>query len=217
MKIGFKEKILLSSGGFLAIALLIFSTVSYNEMKKTLVKELENKQFSQTESLRIDVDSWLENKLDVTKALSHSLSKLDTLNKETMTPLLALTKGSIEADAMYVGLEDGTILFANGRKMSAGYDPRVRPWYIKATKEKKAILTDIYIDVTSQEPTISGAIPITVNGVTKGVVAFDLSIAVITKKVFATKFEGGYAFILDKDGKSIIHPNKEYQGNDLWT
>ncbi|MFT7005161.1 MAG: methyl-accepting chemotaxis protein [Sulfurimonas sp.] len=217
MKIGFKEKILLSSGTFLASALIIFAVVSYNAMDTTILKELEKKQLSQTKALSIDIDSWIKAKLQATEALSHSLSKLDTLNKKTMTPLLALIEDSLQADAVYAGLDDGTMIYGSGQEPGVGYDPRVRPWYKKAMKDNKLVVTDIYIDATSKEPTISGAIPIIVNGIAKGVTAFDLSIAIITKKVYATKFEGGYAFVTNKDGKIIIHPNPEIKDKNLFS
>ncbi|WP_294966848.1 cache domain-containing protein, partial [Sulfurimonas sp.] len=217
MKLGFKQKILFFSGVLLTLSLLVFAIVSYSAMKETLVKELEYKQLAETKTLSLDIESWLNSKLTITKALSHNLAKLTLITKENSISSLSLAKNAIKASYMYAGLDDGTMIYASGKAKKEGYDPRVRPWYKDAIRKNGPVLTDIYISSSSKEPTISGAIPIFINNQAKGVTAFDLSIRTIMDKVYSTKFEGGYAFVIDKNGKFIMHPSQEFMGKTIYS
>jgi methyl-accepting chemotaxis protein len=217
MKVGFKEKILLSSGVFLASALIIFAVVSYNAMQTTLVKELTAKQLFQTDALTVDIDSWLKANTDTLEALSNNLSNLPTLNKEAIIPSLLFAKNSSKADKVYVGLEDGRMFYANGKEAKEGYDPRKRAWYKKAMQENKLIMTDIFIGAASKKPTISVAVPLVIKGSSRGVVAFSLTLETVTEKINTLKYEGGYAFVTDANGKIIIHENEDVKGKNLFS
>ncbi len=90
------------------------------------------------------------------------------------------------------------------------YDPRKRPWYIRANEERKLIWTDPYIFFTSQKPGITTASPVYLStGDIKGIVGVDIEIDDIS--IFLSKLKvgkNGQAFIVNKNKDVIAFPDQ---------
>jgi len=215
MKIGFRQKILISAAMLLGLSLTIFGIVSYLQMQSTLRLELEKKQFIQTNLLKNDIQNWFDTKMAVIESLKNGLQKLDVLTQESMTPFLNIAKETIDAEKVYVGLTDGQMIYASGATPPKGFDPRARGWYKTAMSQGKIAITDVFMGVSSKRDTISVVAPIMKNGVTVGVLSANTFLDEIHKKVLETKFKGGNAFIIDKHNKMMIHPDAKLQGKPL--
>ena len=91
------------------------------------------------------------------------------------------------------------------------YDPRKRPWYIKAMQEKRIVWTDPYIFFTSQKPGITIAGPAyDENGNLKGIVGVDIEIDELS--LFISKLrvgKNGRAFMLNRNGDVVAFPDLE--------
>ena len=89
------------------------------------------------------------------------------------------------------------------------YDPRQRPWYIKAMAEKRIVWTDPYIFFTSQKPGITIAGPTyTADGQLKGIVGVDIEIDELS--LFISKLrigKNGRAFMLNRNGDVVAFPD----------
>ncbi len=89
------------------------------------------------------------------------------------------------------------------------YDPRKRPWYIKAMEEKRIVWTDPYIFFTSQKPGITIAGPsYTPDGLLKGIVGVDIEIDELS--LFISKLrigKNGRAFMLNRNGDVVAFPD----------
>ncbi|MFC5452108.1 methyl-accepting chemotaxis protein [Paenibacillus aestuarii] len=114
-----------------------------------------------------------------------------------------------EIEQVYVGAESGLFMNApDSLKNPPDYDPRTRPWYQEAMKNKNTpIVTAPYISKSSNQLVITIA-QATKDGL--GVAAINVSIehlAEITRSVKIGK--EGYIYLLDKDGKYIVHPTEK--------
>ncbi len=91
------------------------------------------------------------------------------------------------------------------------YDPRIRPWYIKAAKEKQIIWTDPYIFFTSQKPGITIADPIyNTKGEIKGIVGVDIQLDVLSNFISKLRVgKTGLAFMMNQNRKVIAFPDPE--------
>jgi len=90
------------------------------------------------------------------------------------------------------------------------YDPRTRPWYKKAIKEKQVIWTDPYIFFTSKKPGITTAGPIYENGKLIGVVGIDIELDVLSDFIGSLRVgKTGVAFMIDQDNNVIAYPDME--------
>ena len=89
-----------------------------------------------------------------------------------------------------------------------GYDPRVRPWYKGAIGKNAPFYTEVYPDAGSKGLLVTIAHEIISNGKLQGVVCNDLQLTPILEETKQMKVgKTGYAFIIDKTGSFISHPN----------
>lgn len=84
----------------------------------------------------------------------------NTHNGQTERDILAvfdaITKTHPAFQVIYMGMNWGSHVSTN-RNVSAGYDPRQRPWYKKAAAaDGKTVITDAYVSINGQ-PTITFA------------------------------------------------------------
>ncbi|HEX7689272.1 MAG TPA: methyl-accepting chemotaxis protein, partial [Burkholderiaceae bacterium] len=97
------------------------------------------------------------------------------------------------------------------QKLPDGYDPTARPWYKAAAAADKPVVTEPYKDASFGDLTVTFALPVKADGKLVGVLGADKSLAEVVKTVAAIKpSENSYAFILDKDGRILVHPNTDY-------
>ena len=114
--------------------------------------------------------------------------------------------------AYFAEEKNGGFHIAPPTPMPEGFDPRTRPWYHIAT-DKTPKVSAPFVDV------VSGKIIVTVSrAVFKGdkkigVIGIDLDLTRISQQVTDIKIgESGYAFVLYKDGTTLIHGNPEFIG-----
>ena len=89
------------------------------------------------------------------------------------------------------------------------YDPRKRPWYLKAIKEQNIVWTDPYIFFSSRKPGITIAGPsFDQHGQLKGVVGVDIEIDQLSTFIATLKIgKNGKAFMLNRNGDVVAHPD----------
>lgn len=90
------------------------------------------------------------------------------------------------------------------------YDPRKRPWFIEAIKEKRLIWTNPYVFFESRNPGITTASPVyNQNGSLHGVVGVDIEISELSNFLGTLSIgKSGKAFILDAEGQVLAYPDK---------
>lgn len=89
------------------------------------------------------------------------------------------------------------------------YDPRVRPWYMKALATGRLNWTDPYIFFTSGNPGITVSSPVVApDGMVRGVVGADIEIQELSSFLAGLKIgQHGRAFIMSRDGDVIAFPD----------
>ncbi|GGX60405.1 hypothetical protein GCM10007385_32090 [Tateyamaria omphalii] len=91
------------------------------------------------------------------------------------------------------------------------FDPRTRPWFKRASAGWDSIWTDPYIFFSSRQPGITVASPV-VNGsgVIQGVIGVDIEISAISSFLAQLSIgQNGVAFILNRNGDVIAHPDAQ--------
>ncbi|OEF96565.1 ATP-binding protein [Desulfuribacillus alkaliarsenatis] len=84
------------------------------------------------------------------------------------------------------------------------FDPRVRPWYMKAKESKGPVYSDIYSHFVFQEPTITASMPIYNNDELVGVFGVDLLLTWLGETLRELPIgTNGCVFIVDQNGKVI--------------
>jgi len=111
----------------------------------------------------------------------------------------------------YFGSAKGTMTMSPSQELPADYDPRVRPWYKDALNAGAATLTEPYTDASTGDLIVTTAFPVLKDGKPLGVVGGDININDLGNLVRSVDLGGiGYAFLVNKQGKILIHPNEKF-------
>ena len=198
----------------LCISFVAMSAASYYTAQNKTTELVTQTQRQILKDVKNAMDTFFNNNLHIVDSMSSILSKLDE-NRNGIDAILAQAKSmsNKEVGLVYAGYNDGAMYRSNGKNETPkdGYDPRARDWY-KLAKEKNGItFTDPYVSASLQQMVISFVAPIKDIGVT----ATNVSIEELSKEIMSiSKTDYSYAYVVDKDGKIIIHPNKELVGKE---
>jgi len=108
---------------------------------------------------------------------------------------------------IYMGLENGSMFSFPGKIYKQNYDPRKRPWYKSALKQKKHLIwSEPYLDTSGLNIVITCMQCVyDKNNGFLGVMAMDISFDYIQKYLFGKQLvPGGKEYLLDKQGRIII-------------
>ena len=198
----------------LCISFVAMSAASYYTAQNKTTELVTQTQRQILKDVKNAMDTFFNNNLHIVDSMSSILSKLDE-NRNGIDAILAQAKSmsNKEVGLVYAGYNDGAMYRSNGKNETPkdGYDPRARDWY-KLAKEKNGItFTDPYVSASLQQMVISFVAPIKDIGVT----ATNVSIEELSKEIMSiSKTDYSYAYVVDKDGKIIIHPDKDLVGKD---
>lgn len=205
----FNQRIALVAGVLLTFFLLLFGGVSYFKMKFYLEKEITAKQMSIMKSLQTDINGWMQPSMRQVQDVAKELEIHAPFIKEEIVPILARSKKAINAVQVYFGLEDGRMMYDTGKELSRDwYDPRNRPWYAEGLEANETVISEPFVGFASNQLTVTIMTPVWVNGKKQGVVAASFYVNKLYRKIKAVPMEDGHAFIVNAQGKIIIHPDK---------
>lgn len=188
----------------LAITMLLLTTYNLHIYKE---KEAE----AEIESLQLQMnagidrfDAWIREYVsDLELIRSHIEQYSITELRYAKTNNRYLTY-AFSDDLKYVNF----IGFANGDFVSSSewfppdtYDPRFRPWYIKASSENRTILSNVYVDFITNNYVISICTPLHIRHTFVGVLGTVVDLSLLNTTLIADK-ENGFIdyFVLDSRG-----------------
>ncbi len=98
---------------------------------------------------------------------------------------------------------------ASEKDLDDSYDPRVRPWYKKATRTGDIVWTDPYVFFTSQKPGITIAGPVLGNdNLVRGIVGVDIRIDQLSTFIGKLRIgKSGKAFLLNRNMDVVAFPD----------
>lgn len=211
----FKIKITLTICALMFLSLSIFGIFSYIDTKKNSVLQTESSLQMASRALTDYIDLWVSTKKRGVESTAKSLKNIDMIAISDLVEKLHETSSMLGALDSYIGLEDGSMTWGSGKKKPEGYDPRARPWYIKAKETKKLGMTDAYLGATTQKMMVTVMAPI-FNGMEfLGVFGIDIALDDLAKTLGDINFNGGYGVLQDTKGIIVAHPKKEILGKDL--
>jgi len=192
----------------LAIATLITSAiVNSRSIMSGIIKD---EQIALARDNAAGVDAWMQSRQAIIQAGAQELAKHPDHSRGYITGLIKPLMDAGNFSTVYPGYEDGLFISSDGWVPAAGWDHRTRPWYLQAKSQMKTGQTEPYVDAQTGKLIISFISPIVENGKFAGVMSSDIMLDQVVQKVLNLKVgESGYAFIADKDGKILIHPNKD--------
>ncbi|MFT2112440.1 methyl-accepting chemotaxis protein [Marinomonas sp. 2405UD68-3] len=194
----------------------LYSWMQYNSVKTAFFEKTSTSTQETSTSLALQINNWLNSKLTSFDAIAQTIDAdfsreniLNTFNTPIYNKEFLVLFGGLDTDGK-------AITNSTTWTPSEGWDARKRPWYPIAQKHNRAVFTDPYADYNTGEIIISVVANITDKGTFKGVIAGDLSLKEISEAVNTLNFNGaGYAFLLDKNGTIVTHPNGDLNSKPI--
>jgi methyl-accepting chemotaxis protein len=205
----FTSKVTIAASLILVLVLGLFTFNNYIAMRKQTEQQLSLVLQQNSESVSQNIASWLNAKL----AIVISIAKTHKANDSKALTLSQLNTAELAGSFKntYIGKSSGTfILNDQSVVLPADFDATSRPWYKLVENKSNTAFTTPYIDVTTNELTISAVVPMLQNGQFSGVAGADIDMQTVTKIINDIDFLGlGYGFLLDNKGQVLSHPNSK--------
>ncbi len=212
------HKVALAASLVVILAFTAFSLFQYNSVRSALYSKAEDSVQEASTSLSNEISYWLNARLDLINLMAQTIDQdfsRDTIDWIFSSPVLKqqfiLVFGGLDSDGKAIKNDDSW-------NPPPTWDARKRPWYPYARDNNEAVLTAPYEDSTTGEILISAVAKLTDKGQFMGAFGGDISLVSVAETVNSITFnETGYAFLIDRDGNIISHPNAELNGEPLST
>jgi methyl-accepting chemotaxis protein len=208
------HKVVLCASVVVVLAFSMYSWLQYSSLRAALFEKTMTSTQESSKALALQVDNWLKNKMDLIESISQTIDA--DFSPETIQKAFDLPIYQKEFLLLFGGLESGGPRFTNDPNWNPpGWDARKRPWYDMGKTHKQAVLTEPYVS-TEGDILISVIADFSDRGQFKGAFGGDLSLKTVSDAVNTLNFnETGYAFLLNKSGKIISHPNADLNGKSV--
>ncbi len=199
------------------LSILILTTVgvTYQSTSALVEKTIFDHLHTLTADTAIKIEIWLNQQMKILNATADSINYQNIgKNSETLAPLKMAMKAGHFSD-VYIGLPTGKIIDGANWSPPDTYDTRIRPWYLRAIEAGKTTVTKPYVDLTTMELVIALVTPLTDNDNFVGVMSADTVLDFLVENIVNLKIaKSGYAFIVEKNGMILVHPNQKYVMED---
>lgn len=163
-------------------------------------------------------DGWLTAKQKMVELTAGTVQAVIGKGQVPASLLSGYKNWDKELEDIYFGSSEGKIVTGKGWVPPSGFDPRTRVWYKEALHQNKTIFTDPYVDADTKEMMVSVALPyLSLDGQVRGVISGDITLRTLVENVKGINFDGkGYAFLIDKKGNILAHPDTEVVAKNLF-
>ena len=199
-----RGKLIAVSASLMLAAMLAVTLGIYFMMRAELIDRMGAEIGGVVRANAASTGEWISSRSLITQAAAPATSSTDPL------PILTQATQAGRFDVFYVAYPDKRVVFSNNQSLPAGYDATTRPWYTEAAASKDPIMTSPYVDASNGKLVVTFAYAAHEGADLKGVVAGDITLTRVVEQVLSVKFSAsGYALLLDKNGKILVHPQKE--------
>ncbi len=206
----------------IVLPIIVLGVLSYQKTEDILLDKAKGHSLETMENARVffienflsevgtAIDTFARN---LESGQAHSLSDPGSLTAEW--DQFRLIHHSLPA--VFIGTADGRFIISANTLPVYDFDPRKRPWYIKAVDNPgRTVWSDVYLDAITFKPVISAARTVTIDGQVAGVLGVDISLQSLANVVNKIYFEqGGYAILVDQGGLVMSHPNSAALGTTV--
>ncbi len=179
-----------------ALALVALSLLVYTMVRSDMQHELDVRIGSLTHQYADELTQWVQDKQQITHSVRVALGQDDPLPLLQAAELAGL-------DLAYFVRADKSHGFTKPRP--EGYDGTQRGWYKQAAAEGKPGITPVYADSATGRLVVSLIEPVIEGGKTVAVVASDVELSTVVKKVTGIQAtDKSFAFLLDGASGNIL-------------
>ena len=205
----FSHKILVAAALVVAVAFACFVLFNDYRQRQSLRSDTETNLQELGNLTAGNIRTWLDSRIQLLQSLGQQVA-VDGPEKASLDRSLALPVYASNFQLTYFGGKDGRMQSVPAGNRAPDYDPRARGWYKAASAANQTIITEPYISASAGKLVITLATPVQQAGQLIGVSGVDTDLQTISNLVNALDFGGkGHAFIVNGEGKILIHPKAE--------
>lgn len=194
---------------------LIFSL--FKTFDTRLLEEIEKNLTIENEYYKTSISSQLEKKSEIINNLSTYIESKRQLDyDELLDYMKAMLNKNSNIESIYFGSTDNLLVNGSGWIPPEDFDLRTRPWYVKAINHGKLVITDVFLNATSEKHIITIAKPVYSNkGQVIGVLGADLSLDSIVDMISVQDDSYGEFFILNEELELIAKSRTQDDGKPI--
>ena len=194
---------------------LIFSL--FKTFDTRLLEEIEKNLTIENEYYKTSISSQLEKKSEIINNLSTYMESKRQLNyDELLDYMKAMLNKNSNIESIYFGSTDNLLVNGSGWIPPEDFDLRTGPWYVKAINHGKLVITDVFLNATSEKYIITIAKPVYSNkGQVIGVLGADLSLDSIVDLISVQDDSYGEFFILNEELELIAKSRTQDDGKPI--
>ena len=199
----FSHKILLAASLVVMAAFSLFTLYNDYLQRNAITEDLHNYLHEIGDITSSNIENWLSGRILLLENTAQTIT--NDSNPAHVERLLEQKTLANTFLYTYLGTQDGQFISRPIDAIPDDYNVLTRPWYTGASQAGKSTLTEPYLDVSANELVISIATPADKVGVVGG----DLSLETLVNILGNLNIdETGYAFLVNADGKILVHPDK---------
>ncbi|WP_287011248.1 cache domain-containing protein [Idiomarina sp.] len=209
-KLKFTQKVTAVASLILVLVLGVFTLTNFLQMSTQTRSNLQHQMQALSDSVSSNISQWFNDRMSIVQATADAYDVDDSTARSLERVQQSKAAGKFKN--VYYGLIDGTFLLDDPSiDLPDDYDARSRPWYQLAVDEGQPTYTAPYIDVTTNELTITAVVPMRRNNQLVGVAGGDMMLDEISNIVNDIDFMGlGFAFLVSGDRNILVHPDENW-------
>jgi methyl-accepting chemotaxis protein len=204
-----KQKLILAMVLLAIIPVMIYGTFSYLNQREAIKNGIITQNNILVEQLASRVRERIREKITIVDLMAE-LDEIQSMQLEEHQKIFKkyLDKNPI-FEMLFVADQEGRLISLNQNTEYIGEDFSHRDWF-KGAMKGFAYISDSYISQGTGEPCITIARPIRKGSKIIGVLGADINLQILQAMIGEVKLgKSGYAFITDKKGVAIAHPQFE--------
>lgn len=225
-KFGFRGKVLFAMSAVVIPILLVMATFSYGTSKTVFEKQMEEELALENEVIAQKVLSLLVSKseivtqlgeLEVVRQLAESQVDRETVKSSEaylqVNQLMTRVQQSTEGIGLvWMAFTESNFLIANhGYVTDEAYDINKRPWTAKAKAAPGLSFSDLYIDYSTKEYTVSVIYPIEASDRRVAYFGLDMHLSAIPELMKPYETQKKKHILLTEDGHVLYDADKKWE------
>jgi len=187
------------------IAMVVLGGLNYWKARDIMIEDITVSMSKEAVTAASDVNNWLEKK----QTELSGLAAAPAIQSGDKTQITAFLANVMKENKNYEGI---TYASLDGNYINSfGLTGNIiqRNYFQKSIKGEPSV-SDLLISKDTGNKMVNAVVPVKVNGKVTGILSGQINLDTIFKQVSSIKIgQTGYASILQEDGLTIIHPDKE--------
>ncbi|WP_321170272.1 methyl-accepting chemotaxis protein [Pseudoduganella aquatica] len=191
------------------LAMLAVVAANYFTTRSRMAASRDEQMRQLASSQAAGIGEWLAARRAIVSSLRGAAAGADP------SPVLKAAALAGGFDNAYIGYADKRIASSRDEAAPPGYDPTSRPWYQLPVGAGGPVITAPYVDSGRGELVVTFAEPVRVPGAgemrgrsMQAVLAADVALTAVVRQVRALRpTPHSYAFLADREGRLIAHPD----------